>query len=138
MPPTGTSLEQNRLEQKRLEQKRTVRRDDSITFLGGGVRPSLSTPSMIMYMEMCSREAILPHLEEGQDSVGTKVCIEHLAAAPMGSEITYRAAVKEIDRRRVAFDVEALQGEKIIGRGTHERFVIDVARFAAKLKQSLG
>ncbi len=121
-----------------LEQKRVVRRDDSITFLGGDVRPSLSTPSMIMYMEICCREAILPHLEEGQDSVGTKVCIEHQAAAPMGNEITYRAAVKETDRRRVTFEVEALAGGKTIGKGTHERFVIDVARFAAKLKESLG
>ncbi len=116
-----------------LEQKRVVRRDDSITFLGGEVRPSLSTPSMIMYMEICCREALLPHLQEGQDSVGVKVCIEHLAPAAMGNEVTYRAALQEIDRRRVSFAVEALQGEKTIGRGTHERFVIDVARFAAKL-----
>ncbi len=117
-----------------LEQKRVVRRDDSITFLGGGVRPSLSTPSMIMHMEICCREALLPHLEEGQDSVGVKVCIEHLAAVPMGDEVTYRAAVQETDRRRVTFAVEAIAGEKTIGKGTHERFVIDVARFAAKLR----
>ncbi len=128
MPPLGLSL----------EQKRVVRRDDSITFLGSGVRPSLSTPSMIMHMEICCRDAILPHLEKGQDSVGTKVCIEHLAAAAMGNEVTYRATVQEIDRRRVIFDVAAFEGEKTIGKGTHERFVIDVARFAAKLKASLG
>lgn len=121
-----------------LEQKRVVRRDDSITFLGSDVRPSLSTPNMIMYMELCCRDAIRPHLEEGQDSVGTKVCIEHLAAAPMGNEVTCRATVKETDRRRVTFDVEVLEGEKTIGKGTHERFVIDIARYAAKLKESLG
>ena len=125
MPPLGISL----------EQKRVVRRDDSIAFLGSGVWPSLSTPSMILYMEICCRDAIRPHLEQGQDSVGTKVCIEHLAAAPMGNEITYRATVKETDRRRVIFDVEAFEGEKAIGKGTHERFVIDVARYAAKLKR---
>ncbi len=121
-----------------LDQKRVVRRDDSISFLGSDVRPSLATPRMIMAMEMCSRDAIQPHLEEGQDSVGTKVCIEHLAATPMGNEVTYRSTVKELDRRRVTFEVEAFEGEKVIGRGTHERFVIDVARYAAKLKESFG
>ena len=52
----------------------------------------------------------------------------------MGDEVTYRAAVQETDRRRVTFAVEAIAGEKTIGKGTHERFVIDVARFAAKLR----
>ncbi len=121
-----------------LEQKRVVRRDDCITFLGADVRPSLATPCMIGWMEICCREAILPHLEEGSDSVGVRVSIEHLAASPMGREVTYRAKLVAVDGRRATFEVEALDGLEVVGRGTHERFVIDVERFAARLRKKFG
>ena len=121
-----------------LDQKRVTRRDDCITFLGGDVRPSLGTPSMIHWMEICCRDAILPHLDEGQDSVGVKVEIEHLAATPMGQEVTYTAEVVEVDSRRVRFRVEASDGSETVGRGSHERYVIDIERFAARLRKKFG
>ena len=121
-----------------LEQKRVTRRDDCITFLGGEVQPSLATPSMINWMEICCRDAILPHLDDGQDSVGIKVDIEHLAATPMGQEVTYTAAVVEVDGRRVRFRVEASDGSEMVGRGAHERYVIDIERFAARLRKKFG
>ncbi len=119
----------------RFEQKRIVRRDDCITFLGADVRPSLATPSMIRWMEFCCRDGILPHLDAGTDSVGVSVSVEHLAATPMGQEVTYSAKIKEIDGRRVTFDVEASDGTEVVGRGTHVRFVVDVERFAARLRK---
>ena len=118
-----------------LEQARVVRRDDCISFLGAEVRPSLATPSMIGWMEYCCRDAILPHLKPGQDSVGIKVSVEHLAATPMGYEVAYRAKLVEIDGRRVRFEVEAWAGSEQVGKGTHERFVVDVERFAARLRK---
>lgn len=121
-----------------MEQKRVVRRDDCITFLGGDVRPSLATPAMIKWMEYCCRDAIYPHLEEGNDSVGVKVSVAHLAATPMGQQLTYTARVTEVDGRRVSFDVEAFDGTEVVGRGTHERFVVDVSRFAARLRKKFG
>ena len=121
-----------------LQQERVVRRDDCITFLGADVRPSLATPAMIGWMEICCRDALLEHLEEGQDSVGIKVNVEHLAATPMGQAVTYAAKVIAVDRRRVEFEVEAADDSEVVGRGTHERFVIDVERFAARLRKKLG
>ncbi len=121
-----------------LDQKRVTRRDDCITFLGGDVRPSLATPSMIKWMEICCRDAILPHLDGGQDSVGIKVEIEHLAATPMGQEVTYTAAVVEVDGRRVRFRVEASDRSETVGRGVHERYVVDIERFAARLRKKFG
>ena len=121
-----------------LDQKRVTRRDDCITFLGGEVQPSLATPSMIKWMEICCRDAILPHLDDGQDSVGIKVDIEHLAATPMGQEVTYTASVVEVDGRRVRFRVEASAGSEMVGRGAHERYVIDIERFAARLRKKFG
>ena len=121
-----------------LEQKRIVRRDDCITFLGADVRPSLATPAMIKWMEFCCRDAILPRLEEGNDSVGVKVSVAHLAATPMGQQVTFTAKVIEVDRRRVRFAVEAFDGTEVVGKGTHDRFVVDIERFAARLRKKFG
>ena len=121
-----------------MQQHRVVRRDDCITFLGADVRPSLATPSMIKWMEFCCRDAIFPHLEEGNDSVGVKVSVSHLVATPMGQRVTYSATVTEVDRRRVRFAVEASDGTEVVGRGTHDRFVVDIRRFAARLRKKFG
>ena len=121
-----------------LVRKRVVRRDDCITFLGAGIRPSLATPMMIWWMEFCCRDAILPHLEEGQDSVGVQVSVKHLAATPMGQEVTYTATVAAVDGPRVRFDVSASDGTEIVGTGTHDRFVVDVERFARRLRKKFG
>ena len=121
-----------------FEEKRVVRRDDCITFLGADVRPSLATPSMIRWMEYCCRDGILPHLEDGKDTVGVKVSVEHLAPTPMGQEVTYTATVTEIDRRRLTLAVEASDGTQVVGKGTHVRFVVDVDRFAANLRKKFG
>ena len=121
-----------------LDKKHIVLEEDCITFLGSGVKPSLATPRMIMWMEITCREAVLPHLEKGQDTVGTRVDVSHLAPTPVGSKITYRATLKEIDGRKLTFAVEALDEQETIGKGTHERFIIDVERFAASLKKKFG
>jgi fluoroacetyl-CoA thioesterase len=121
-----------------LEQKHAVTEAETITFLGGDVPPSLATPAMISRLEFACRDAVLPNLESGQDTVGTRVSVEHLAATPLGKAVTYLAKLTAVDGRRLMFEVEAREGGELIGRGTHERFVIDVARFAAGLKKRFG
>lgn len=121
-----------------LERKRIVSADDSITFLGADVKPSLSTPRMIMWMEYAARDAVLPHLEPGQDTVGVRVDVRHLAATPLDAEVTYRATVAAVEGRRVTFEVEALDGAETVGKGLHERYIIDVKRFAEGLKKKFG
>ncbi len=121
-----------------LERKRIVSADDSITFLGEEVKPSLATPRMILWMEFAARDAVLPHLEPGQDTVGVRVDVRHLAATPMGAEVTYRATVSEVQGRRVTFDVEAHDGVEVVGKGQHERYIVDVQRFAEGLRKKFG
>jgi predicted thioesterase len=72
-----------------------------------------------------------PTLPPGQKTVGTSITLEHLAATPPGMHVTVTAELIEIDRRRLAFRVEAHDEVELVGRGTHERFVIDEVRFAA-------
>ena len=106
---------------------------EAIHFLGKEVTPALSTPSMILGLEITARDAVLPLLEPGQDTVGTHVNVSHLAATPLGMKVIFRATLKTVDRRRLTFAVEAYDEKDKIAEGTHERFIVDVARYAERL-----
>ena len=110
----------------------------AISFLGLEGTRVLSTPQMIGYMERVSRDLLLGMLEPGKDSVGTVVNVRHLAAAPMGTEVTFRSRLIAVDGRRATFEVEAFDAVEKIGEGTHERFIITVANFAGKMKSKLS
>jgi fluoroacetyl-CoA thioesterase len=88
-----------------------------------------------MLLEMTCRNSIQPLLEAGYDSVGTEVNVKHLAATPMGMEVTFKSEVIAVDERRVTFKVAAFDEKEQIADGTHERFVINVERFAKRLKE---
>jgi fluoroacetyl-CoA thioesterase len=87
-----------------------------------------STPSMISLMERASIQAIHDYLEEGQTSVGYEVNVRHLAPADIGTTITAHAELLEIDRNRLTFKVEAYDGDRKIGEGTHRRAIISSSR----------
>jgi fluoroacetyl-CoA thioesterase len=110
----------------------------STTFLGLDGARVLSTPHMIGHMEGTSRNLVHPMLDPGFDTVGTEVHVSHLAAAPMGEKVTFRAEILKVEDRRVTFKVEARDSRDKIGEGTHERFIIHVERFAAKMQKKLG
>jgi fluoroacetyl-CoA thioesterase len=93
----------------------------------------LSTPVMIMAMENAALNAIKPYFEPGESAVGTRVDVRHLAATPVGRRVVAFAEVTRADGHHVEFDVHAMDGTEEIGRGTHERAVIDLARFAQRL-----
>lgn len=105
----------------------------TIQLEGQGMPAVYSTPRLVWDLETAAREALRPYLEPGEESVGTAVQVRHLAATPVGMRVTARARVTEIDGRRVVFAVEAHDEKEKIGEGTHERVVIQVARFAARL-----
>ena len=88
-----------------------------------------ATPMMILHMEMASGDAIASHLPEGFVSVGTDVKIRHLAATPVGRKVRAISRVIEIDRKSVVFEVEAWDGNRKIGDGTHRRGIVNVLEF---------
>ncbi len=110
-----------------------VTSDVAINFLGQEGARVLSTPHMIGYMERTCRDTVLPLLEPGHDTVGTHVNVSHLAASPMGMPVTFTAEVIAVDGRRIRFRVEARDEKEIIGEGTHERTIINVAKFATRM-----
>lgn len=93
----------------------------------GGTLPVkvLSTPGMIAMMERNAATLAAEHLGEGAASVGFEVCIRHVAAAGEGARCTATAVLNEIvDRRKLRFDVEVREGERVLGLGTHERRIV--------------
>jgi len=119
----------------RGEQTLLVTSEVAIDFLGDDGPRVLATPQMIRHMEMTCRNAVLPLLDPGYDTVGTHVNVAHLAAAPIGMTVTFTAVVTAVIDRRVQFRVEARDEKEKIGEGTHERAIINVAKFATRLAQ---
>ncbi|HWC97777.1 MAG TPA: thioesterase family protein [Candidatus Sulfopaludibacter sp.] len=115
------------------EQKLLVTNENAINFLGMEGARVLSTPHMIGYMERTCRDLVLPMLDAGHDTVGTHVNVYHLGAAPMGMAVTFKAEITGVEGRRVQFRVEAWDEKGKIGEGTHERAIINIAKFAARL-----
>jgi predicted thioesterase len=117
------------------EHRRRVTDEIAINFLGLDGARVLATPAMIGLLEMTCRDSILPLLDAGFDSVGTEVSVKHLAATPMGMEVTFSSEVIAVDDRRIRFKVAAFDEKEQIADGTHERFVINVERFAKRLAE---
>jgi fluoroacetyl-CoA thioesterase len=106
-----------------------------ITDVGGTLRaPVLSTPGMISMMERNASILAREHLPEDKGTVGFEVCIKHVGGAPEGARCTVHTRLTEvIDGRKLRFDVEVREGERVLGVGTHERRVIDLDAHARRV-----
>ena len=94
--------------------------------------PVISTPSMIGLIEGTCLQCAQPHLDATETTVGTHVNVSHSAAAYNGEEITVKSRLKEINKRRLLFEIEVLSPRGPISSGTHERAVIDLTKFGGK------
>src|SRR6478609_5366029 len=93
-----------------------------------------ATPMMVTAMENAALNAVRDYLDPGESAVGTGVNIRHLAATPVGHQVTAQAEVTKVDGRRIEFNVSARDEIEEIGNGTHERMVVDMARLTERLK----
>ncbi len=92
-----------------------------------------ATPMMVTAMENAALNAVREYLDPGESAVGTGINIKHLAATPVGHQITAQAEVTKVDGRRIEFNVSARDEIEAIGTGTHERMVVDLARLDKRL-----
>ncbi|MEG0254032.1 MAG: hotdog domain-containing protein [Vagococcus sp.] len=102
-----------------------VTKDNIASRFEAGIPDVFSTPDMIQEMESASYRLLNELLPEELTSVGTKVNISHEKGLPLGSEVDITAEIIEVDRKRITFSVLATSGKLIVGRGTHERFIIN-------------
>ena len=109
-----------------------VEHKDTAAVYGSGALEVFATPAMIAMMEMTSLKCVADKIGEENTTVGIAVNIKHLKASPVGHTIRCEAKVIEVDRKRLVFEVKCFDGEDLVGQGTHERFVVNSAKFMSK------
>ena len=112
----------------------TVNPNNTALALGSGDMEVFATPAMVALMENAAMNAVAPHLEAGQTTVGTQITTSHIKASALGATISATATLTAIDGRSLTFAITAREGDKVIGEGSHTRFIVDRERFLAKLK----
>ena len=100
--------------------------------MGSGSLKIFATPAMIALIEKAACKALDGKLEDGMTTVGTKLDVAHVAATPVGMTVTAEATLTEVDNRRLVFEVVAKDEKDVIGKGTHERFIVNAEKFTAK------
>jgi len=106
--------------------------------VGSGAVSVLATPVMINLMEAAALAAVERFLAPGYQSLGTVLNVRHIAATPVGMRVTASATLEKVDGRTLAFRVEARDERELIGDGTHERVVVNVAKFDQRVKRKLA
>ena len=112
--------------------KLTVDRERTIDFMGEAARV-YATPMLVRDIEVACRNLLLPHLDAGEDSVGTRVEIDHIAATLLGMPVEITVRLAELNGRSAVFEVEGRDAVEPIVRGRHSRFIVDVAKTAQRL-----
>ena len=113
--------------------ERRVEPQHTAQHLGSGSVQVLATPTMILWMEEAGVLATTDALAPGQATVGALVNVRHLAPTPVGMMVRVRAELVAVEGRRLVFRVRAEDEREVVGEGDHERFVIDLARFQARI-----
>lgn len=106
--------------------------------IGSGKVRVLATPVMINLIEAAALAAVEHLLQPGYQSLGTHLDVHHIAATPVGMKIVATARVIRVEGRTVAFAVEARDEKDLIGHGTHERVVVNVAKFDDRVQRKLS
>jgi predicted thioesterase len=106
--------------------------------VGSGRVHVLATPVMINLIEAAALGAIEHLLPQGYQSLGTRLDVRHVAATPVGMKVVATAVVTQVDSRTVTFRVEARDEKELIGDGTHDRVVVKVSKFDARIRKKLG
>ena len=123
---------------KELKTGITGRAEDTVTevrtaaYMGSGGLRVYATPRMTAMMEYTAWSSVEPYMEDGMSTVGTRLDISHVSASPVGAHITFESELTEVDRRKLVFTVKAYDDAGLIGEGTHERFIIDNAKFMSR------
>ncbi len=110
-----------------------IKDEHSASHVGSGSIKVFSTPSMIALMENTAMNAIQKYLPEGYSTVGINVCVSHELAVKIGERVICKAKLTEINRKKLTFEVIVTYNEKIVGKGTHTRYIINVNKFLSNL-----
>jgi predicted thioesterase len=107
--------------------------ENTAKHLGSGSVLVFATPELVRAMERAAVRAVDPLLPDGYRTVGAQVDVRHLAATPVGMTVSARAELVEVNGRKLTFHVEAFDDVEKIGEGTHQRVIIDLAKFGERV-----
>lgn len=114
------------------ESSATVDPSNTAVAYGSGNVSVFATPAMIGLMEKAALSSVDPLLETGMTTVGTRVEVQHLAATPIGMKVVAVSELLEVDGKRLVFRVEARDEVEVVGRGTHERYIVPEEKFLSR------
>jgi fluoroacetyl-CoA thioesterase len=112
-----------------------VREEDLVSKLGSIAVDVLSTPRLIQLLEAAAIEAIQEYMPSDQLSLGTQVKIKHLSPTPLGMKVTAHALLKEVDKNRLFFLVDAYDEKDKVAEGEHERILVSKERFIQRVEK---
>ena len=101
--------------------------------VGSGLLPVYATPSMIALMEGTCAESVQPYLAEGEGTVGVAIDIKHNAATPVGMTVRCESLLKEVNGKKLVFEVNVYDEKGLVGTGIHKRAIINNEAFMARL-----
>jgi predicted thioesterase len=112
-----------------------VKKEDLVSRLGGVEVDVLSTPRLIQLLEAAAIDAIQEYIPSDQLSMGAQVKIKHLSPTPLGMKVTAHALLKEVDKNRLFFLVDAYDERDKVAEGEHERILVSKERFLQKVEK---
>jgi fluoroacetyl-CoA thioesterase len=115
-----------------------VEQQHCIDFATDGMPAVLSTPQLIGRLERTARQTLQPFLEPDERSVGIEIELRHLAATPLGQQVTCTVRVISVDGTQVGFQIEARDQHELIARGLHKRAVVRMDSFAKRVQRKRG
>lgn len=115
----------------------TVAMNNAAKTLGSGSLLVYGTPAMLLLVEKTAVALLEGHLDEGMTTVGTNLNVDHVSATPLGAAVNCQVELVEIDRKRLVFSVEVTDAAGVIGKGTHERFIVQAEKFQQKADAKL-
>jgi fluoroacetyl-CoA thioesterase len=116
------------------EYEHTVTDADTASHWGSGGLAVFSTPALVGVMESAAIIALRGYLPPSQTTVGGRIDVHHLAATPVGAIVRVRAELITIEGHKLVFKIQAWDEMELIGEADHDRFVIDEAKFMAKVE----
>ncbi len=111
---------------------------DTAPHVGSGKIGVLATPIMVNLMEAAALQAVERFLPPGYQTVGTHLDVKHFAATPVGLRVRAEAELLKLEGRTLTFRLRAADEREVIGEGTHERLIINVARFDQRMQGKLS
>jgi predicted thioesterase len=110
-----------------------IDRDRTISFMGDDCRV-YATPKLLYDIEFACRDLLLEHIEQGKDSVGTRVELDHVGATLMGMWVDISVTLTEVNGNAVCFEFSARDAVEEVARGKHNRFIVGIEKTAQRLK----